>query len=106
MVHQYQLNGYNIVLDTCSGSVHVVDDVAYDVIAMYPEHTADEIVSAMMAKYGDREDVTEEDLRQCIEDVTALKEAGKLWSPDVCTLYDCDDTSRTSSFLLVYQDCI
>ena len=28
MVHQYQLNGYNIVLDTCSGSVHVVDDVA------------------------------------------------------------------------------
>ena len=35
MVHQYQLNGYNIVLDTCSGSVHVVDDVAYDIIAMY-----------------------------------------------------------------------
>ncbi len=52
MVHQYQLNGYNIVLDTCSGSVHVVDDVAYDIIAMYPDHTADEIVSAMMAKYG------------------------------------------------------
>ena len=26
MVHQYQLNGYNIVLDTCSGSVHVVDE--------------------------------------------------------------------------------
>ena len=82
MVHQYQLNGYNIVLDTCSGSVHVVDDVAYDIIAMYPEHTADEIVSAMMAKYGDREDVTEEDLRQCIDDVTNLKEAGKLWTPD------------------------
>ena len=38
MVHQYQLNGYNIVLDTCSGSVHVVDEVAYDVIAMYPDH--------------------------------------------------------------------
>ena len=31
MVHQYKLNGYNIVLDTCSGSVHVVDDVAYAV---------------------------------------------------------------------------
>ena len=27
MVHQYKLNGYNIVLDTCSGSVHVVDEV-------------------------------------------------------------------------------
>ena len=54
MVHQYQLNGYNIVLDTCSGSVHVVDDVAYDVIAMYQDHTADQIVSAMMDKYGSR----------------------------------------------------
>ena len=82
MVHQYQLNGYNIVLDTCSGSVHVVDEVAYDVIAMYPDHTADEIVAAMMAKYGDREDVTEADLRQCIDDVASLKESGKLWSPD------------------------
>ena len=82
MVHQYQLNGYNIVLDTCSGSVHVVDEVAYDVIAMYPDHTADEIVAAMMAKYGDHEDVTEADLRQCIDDVASLKESGKLWSPD------------------------
>ena len=54
MVHQYQLNGYNIVLDSCSGSVHVVDDVAYDVIAMYKEHSADEIVAAMLAKYADR----------------------------------------------------
>lgn len=34
MVHQYQLNNYNIVLDTCSGSVHSVDDVAYDIISM------------------------------------------------------------------------
>ncbi len=36
MVHQYKLNGYNIVLDSCSGGVHVVDEVAYDVIALYP----------------------------------------------------------------------
>ena len=39
MVHQYQLNGYNIVLDTCSGAIHVVDEVAYDIIALYPDHT-------------------------------------------------------------------
>ena len=32
MIHQYKLNGYNIVLDVYSGSVHVVDDVAYDII--------------------------------------------------------------------------
>ena len=82
MVHQYQLNGYNIVLDTCSGAIHVVDEVAYDIIALYPDHTADEIVTAMMGKYGAREDVTEKDLRDCIDDVEALKQAGKLYTPD------------------------
>ena len=35
MVHQYKLNGYNIVLDICSGAVHVVDDICYDIIEMF-----------------------------------------------------------------------
>ena len=78
MVHQYQLNGYNIVLDTCSGAIHVVDEVAYDIIALYPDRTADEIVSAMMEKYGAREDVTEQDLRDCIEDGREALHAGHL----------------------------
>ena len=82
MLHQYKLNGYNIVLDTCSGSVHSVDEVAYDIIAMYESSTADEIVAAMMEKYGDREDVTEEEIRLCIGDVQALKSMGKLFTPD------------------------
>ena len=82
MIHQYKLNGYNIVLDAFSGSVHVVDEVAYDVIALYKNTSADEIVAQMMAKYGDREDVTEADIRQCIEDVAALEQAGKLFAED------------------------
>ena len=82
MVHQYQLNGYNIVLDTCSGSIHVVDEVAYDIIALFPGKPADEIVSMMLEKYRDREDVTKEDLELCISDVETLKNQGKLYSPD------------------------
>ena len=82
MVHQYQLNGYHIVLDTCSGSIHVVDEVAYDVIALFPSHTPDEIVSRLLETYRDREDVTEAELRECIADVEALRDAGKLYSPD------------------------
>lgn len=82
MVHQYKLNGYNIVLDTCSGSVHAVDEVAYDVIALYPSVPADEIVRTLSEKYADRADVTEEDLRLCISDVETLKNAGKLYTPD------------------------
>ncbi|MBE6007915.1 MAG: thioether cross-link-forming SCIFF peptide maturase [Lachnospiraceae bacterium] len=82
MVHQYKLNGYNIVLDTCSGSIHVVDEVAYDLIEMYKDKSHEDIVKALMEKYGHREDVTEEELRLCIEDVEALIKAGKLFSED------------------------
>ena len=45
MVHQYKLNGYNIVLDTCSGSVHSVDEVAYDIISMYKNFDKEDIVA-------------------------------------------------------------
>ena len=83
MVHQYKLNGYNIVLDTCSGSVHLVDEVAYDIIGLYQDHSADEIVSRILESYPDREDVTREEILECIEDVTALKDMGKLFSPDL-----------------------
>ena len=50
-------------------------------LRLYPDHTADEIVTAMMEKYGAREDVTEKDLRDCIDDVEALKQAGKAAIP-------------------------
>ncbi len=82
MVHQYKLNGYNIVLDTCSGSVHSVDDVAYDIIEMFPEKDEDEIVSVIMERYGDRDDVTEEDIRLCIDDVRTLRDMNKLYTPN------------------------
>ena len=82
MMHQYKLNGYNIVLDTCSGSVHVVDEVAYDIIALYPEKNPEEIVSAILAQHGGRPDVNEEEVRACISDVAELERAGKLYTPD------------------------
>ena len=81
MVHQYKLNGYNIVLDTCSGSVHVVDEVAYDIIAMYKDKTVDEIVKHILDTYKN-EEITEQDVLDCIEDVKSLENAGKLYTPD------------------------
>ena len=79
MVHQYKLNGYNIVLDTCSGSVHTVDEVAYDIIALYKNKSADEIVKEITEKYSD---ITEKDVLECLEDVKYLEENGKLFTPD------------------------
>ena len=37
MVHLYKNNGYNMVLDVNSGSIHVVDDVVYDVLELLNE---------------------------------------------------------------------
>ena len=82
MVHQYKLNGYNIVLDTCSGSVHTVDEVAYDIIEMYKTHSEDEIVSIILERYSHLPDVTKEEILLCLEDVKALEENGKLFSED------------------------
>ncbi|MBR5187193.1 MAG: PqqD family peptide modification chaperone, partial [Clostridia bacterium] len=82
MVHQYKLNGYNIVLDTCSGSVHTVDEVAYDIIAMYKQNSKEEIVAEIFKRYGDLPDVTEEEILLCMEDIAALEESGKLFSKD------------------------
>ncbi|MBO5359603.1 MAG: thioether cross-link-forming SCIFF peptide maturase [Clostridia bacterium] len=81
MVHQYKLNGYNIVLDTCSGSVHVVDDVAYDIIALYKEKSADEIAEEISAKYSSS-GVTKRDCLDCIVDVKSLEQMQKLYTPD------------------------
>ena len=82
MVHQYQLGGYNIVLDICSGSIHVVDEVAYDIIALYQTQSRDEILATMNKKYAAREDITPADIEECYDQVTSLKKSGRLFSPD------------------------
>ncbi|MBE6618101.1 MAG: thioether cross-link-forming SCIFF peptide maturase [Ruminococcaceae bacterium] len=82
MIHQYQLGGYNVVLDICSGSVHVVDEVAYDIIAIFEEFDRETVLAKMAEKYGDRDDITKEDIEECYTQVVELKEAGKLFAPD------------------------
>ena len=59
MIHQYKLGGYNIVLDVCSGSVHAVDEVAYEMIAKYLDKDKDTLISEMKELYKDRLDISE-----------------------------------------------
>lgn len=80
MIHQYKLNGYNIVLDSLSGSVHAVDEVAYDIIAMYENTEKSEIIDKIMDKYPD---ITREDVEQCLGDVDYLKEQKLLFCEDI-----------------------
>ena len=82
MIHQYKMGGYNIVLDPNSGSVHSVDEVAYDIIGMYENHTPEEITKEIVERYGEKEGVTPEDVAEVLEDIETLKKEGKLFSED------------------------
>lgn len=82
MIHQYKLGGYNIVLDVCSGSVHVVDDVAYDIIAQFESKNKEDIISEMLVKYEAEGDISKEDVLECYAQIEELKNLGKLLAPD------------------------
>ena len=82
MIHQYKLSGYNIVLDVCSGSVHVVDDVAYDIIADFESCEREDIINKMVEKYEGTDGVERADVEECYDQIVALRDAGKLFSPD------------------------
>ncbi len=82
MIHSYKLGGRNIVLDVCSGAVHVVDDVAYDMIALFEAHPKAEALRMTAEKYAGDPAVTADELEECYAQIEALRDAGALFTPD------------------------
>ncbi len=82
MIHAYKMNGYNIILDQNSGCVHSVDDVAYDIITMYEDKSKDEIRAFILDKYKDKEDLNEEEIDFCFNDIDELIKDGRLFAKD------------------------
>ena len=80
MIHCYQLGGYNIVLDVCSGSIHVVDGVSYDLIRNFEGAERDSLLAAVHARHPN--EATMEELEDAWDQVDALRKAGKLFTPD------------------------
>lgn len=80
MIHRYQLGGYHIVLDVCSGAVHAVDELAYDMIGLYETLPREELLAAIALKHPE---APEAELADCCEQIGALKQAGQLFTPDV-----------------------
>ena len=76
MIHQYKNNGYNIVLDVNSGAIHIVDDVTYDVIALYEEHEESEIAALLSGSYD------ADLIAESYGEVRELVGAGELFTPD------------------------
>ncbi|MBE5968570.1 MAG: thioether cross-link-forming SCIFF peptide maturase [Lachnospiraceae bacterium] len=115
MIHQYKNNGYNIVLDVNSGMVHVVDDLAYDVIEMYEKNSKDDIIAAMIEKYTQpqykkllqTEEYPEDDstddieillqqIKEVLDDVAQMKKDGTLFTEDIYENYIKDFKQRST----------
>ncbi len=81
MVHRYKSHGYNIVLDVDSGSVHVVDDVVYDLIPLVEEALenglSDEAIAERLG--GGLADI---ERKEALAEILELKNAGRLYARD------------------------
>ena len=76
MIHKFSMDGYNIVLDVNGGGVHVLDDVAYDLVDLFEEKSMEEIVDAL------NKDYTKEQIEEAYDEIKTLKEEGLLFTED------------------------
>ena len=76
MIHKYRMNGLNIVLDVNSGSVHVVEDIIYDILDMLTDPFEADLVKRLEDKYDDKE------IKEALAEVMKLKGEGLLFSDD------------------------
>ena len=81
MVHQFKNNGYNIVLDTNSGAVHVVDELVYNIIALFEQHSLNQILDMLEEKYH------EDDICEAYYEIRELKDVGQLFTKDIYEPY-------------------
>ena len=95
MIHQYIAGGKNIVMDICSGSVHEVDDVTYDMIEAYRDKTREEIIDELKKRY----DVPVQELNEIYDEITELKEDGKLFVEDTYESMAGELKARTSGVI-------
>ncbi len=101
MIHQYKNNGYNIVMDIASGSVHVVDDVVYDAVALL-EPVIGEVMSPVQIPETARKNAEAElsktypaeDVKEALDEVQELINAEELYTKDIYQTYVTDFKAR------------
>ena len=77
VVYQFKNNGYNILLDENSGSVHVADDLVYDVIeAKNQGFDRTAVIARLKARYP------EKDLEEALDEIEELIRDGSLYTED------------------------
>lgn len=98
MIHQYKSNGYNIVMDVNSGSVHIVDEIVYDMIPLVEPLVNEGIKDAAIIKAAVLNlaniPYPEEDILEAVDEVLELEKAGQLFAPDIYENYVFDFKNR------------
>lgn len=98
MIHQYKSNGYNIVMDVNSGSIHVVDDMVYDMIPLVEPlvnegiKDADTIRTAVL--HLANLPYPQEEIIEAVDEVLELEASGQLFAPDIYENYVFDFKNR------------
>ncbi len=76
MIHKFKQGDMYFALDVNSGAVHVIDELVFDLLAIYPAESAVKAIAALKDKY------TEQRVREAIEDVDQLIEGEMLFASD------------------------
>ena len=79
MIHRYQKNGLNFVLDVNSGAVHVLDDISYAVSGLIDENMADTCPQQIVDELSQ---YPADEVREAYSELAELKKAGQLFAQD------------------------
>ncbi len=74
MIHSFKLNGYPLVIDVDSGSVHLVDELVYEIITHYEELPKNELVMRLSSAWP------KTDVLEALAEVESLIDEGVLFS--------------------------
>ncbi|EOD00666.1 thioether cross-link-forming SCIFF peptide maturase [Caldisalinibacter kiritimatiensis] len=75
-IHRFEMNNKKIVLDINSGSVHVVDDLVWDIVSLYEDNDIESVIDKLKDKYN------EDDIKEAYSEIKILEENELLFSED------------------------
>ena len=81
-LHLFKNNGYNILLDVCSGSVHVVDDLVFDLVSLLDEKRDTERNEGVAKLLTLHPEETDAGIREAWDAVDELIRTGRLFAED------------------------
>ena len=79
MIHTFTQNGFTLVVDVYSGSVHVVDEQAAELIRLRENASGEEAFQQFMAAHPDEDELS---VRECLDDIEELVRQGRLYKDD------------------------